>query len=157
MSSHSDKKGARYPVSQIFDPRGKEKLDQSSPKLLKFCYEPMPIITPNFITLGQMTYEKSIIKIFYACEFWHPRGTPWAAWSWCTARPDLWMCQISCCSDNLCTRYLLPNFLDFIVSAIDKQTNKKLECGPMPNVMVALPNTGGALCSMPQSLADAHY
>jgi len=32
----------------------------------------------------------------------------------------------------------------------------KLECGPMPNVMVALPNTGGALCSTPQSLADAH-
>jgi len=32
-----------------------------------------------------------------------------------------------------------------------------LECGPMPNEMVALPNIGGALCSMPQSLADAHY
>ena len=32
-----------------------------------------------------------------------------------------------------------------------------LECGPMPNVMVALPNIGGALCSTPQSLADAHY
>ena len=32
----------------------------------------------------------------------------------------------------------------------------KLEGGPMPNVMVALPNTGGALCSTPQSLADAH-
>jgi len=27
----------------------------------------------------------------------------------------------------------------------------------MPNVMVALPNIGGAVCSMPQSLADAHY
>ena len=27
----------------------------------------------------------------------------------------------------------------------------------MPNVMVTLPNIGGALCSMPQSLADAHY
>ena len=27
----------------------------------------------------------------------------------------------------------------------------------MPNVMVALPNTGGALCSTPQSLADACY
>jgi len=27
----------------------------------------------------------------------------------------------------------------------------------MPNVMVALPNTGGALCSTPQSLADAEY
>jgi len=33
----------------------------------------------------------------------------------------------------------------------------KLECGPMSNVMVALPNIGVALCSMPQSLADAHY
>jgi len=27
------------------------------------------------------------------------------------------------------------------------------KCGPMPNVMVALPNIGGALCSTPQSLA----
>ena len=26
-----------------------------------------------------------------------------------------------------------------------------------PNVMVALPNIGGALCSTPQSLADAQY
>jgi len=25
----------------------------------------------------------------------------------------------------------------------------KLECGPMPNLMVALPNIGGALCSTP--------
>ena len=32
-----------------------------------------------------------------------------------------------------------------------------LECGPMPNVMAALSNTGGALCSTSQSLADAHY
>ena len=34
---------------------------------------------------------------------------------------------------------------------------ERLECGPMPNLMVALPNVGGALCSTPQSLADAHY
>jgi len=27
----------------------------------------------------------------------------------------------------------------------------------MPNVIVALPNIGGALCSTPQSLADADY
>ena len=27
----------------------------------------------------------------------------------------------------------------------------------MANVMVTLPNIGGALCSTPQSLADAHY
>jgi len=32
-----------------------------------------------------------------------------------------------------------------------------LECGPMPNVMAALPNIVGALCSTPQSLADLHY
>jgi len=32
-----------------------------------------------------------------------------------------------------------------------------LECGPMPNVMAALPNTVGALCSTPQILADARY
>jgi len=27
----------------------------------------------------------------------------------------------------------------------------------MPNVMVTLPNIGGAFCSTPQSLANAHY
>ena len=36
-----------------------------------------------------------------------------------------------------------------------QRKNVELECGPMPNVMVALPNTGGALCSTPQSLAHA--
>jgi len=30
----------------------------------------------------------------------------------------------------------------------------KPECGPMPNVMAALLNIGGAFCSTPQSLAD---
>ena len=37
------------------------------------------------------------------------------------------------------------------------QSTTKLECGPMPNLMVALPKIAGALCSTPQSLADAHY
>jgi len=37
------------------------------------------------------------------------------------------------------------------------KNTQKLECGAMPNVMVELPNIGGALCSTPQSLADAHY
>jgi len=37
------------------------------------------------------------------------------------------------------------------------ENKTELECGPMPNVMAALPNIGGALCSTPQSLADAHY
>jgi len=43
-----------------------------------------------------------------------------------------------------------------LLNALYKMQNK-LECGPMPNLMVALPNIGGALCSTPQSLADAHY
>jgi len=38
-----------------------------------------------------------------------------------------------------------------------KKEEEELESGLMPNVMVALPNTGGALFSTPQSLADAHY
>jgi len=37
------------------------------------------------------------------------------------------------------------------------QFNLKLECGPMPIMMATLPNIGGALCSTPQSLADADY
>jgi len=40
--------------------------------------------------------------------------------------------------------------------AFDSWKNK-LECGPMPNVMAALPNIGGALCSTPKSLVDVHY
>jgi len=38
-----------------------------------------------------------------------------------------------------------------------QNVEKKLECGPMPNMMVALLNIGGTLWSTPQSLADAHY
>jgi len=37
------------------------------------------------------------------------------------------------------------------------KNRKNQKCGPMPNVMVALPNIGGAFCSTPQSLADAPY
>ena len=44
-----------------------------------------------------------------------------------------------------------------VISQQIKEVIKKLECGSMPNVMVALPNIGGALCSTPQSLADGHY
>jgi len=43
------------------------------------------------------------------------------------------------------------------VSTVRTSEKVQLECGPMPNVMVALPNIGGALCSTPQSLSDAHY
>jgi len=50
--------------------------------------------------------------------------------------------------------------LSYVSGKTDIQTlpvTAILECGPMPNLMVALPNIGGALCSTPQSLADAHY
>jgi len=45
------------------------------------------------------------------------------------------------------------------VSSYDKlrEVHDKLECAPMPNVIAALPNIGGALCSTPQSLTGAHY
>jgi len=44
-----------------------------------------------------------------------------------------------------------------MVSIDINHVQQQLECGPMRNMMVALPNIGGTLCSTPQSLADAHY
>jgi len=38
-----------------------------------------------------------------------------------------------------------------------RRGKKELQCVPTPNVMAALPNIGGALCSTPQSLADSQY
>ena len=38
----------------------------------------------------------------------------------------------------------------------NRTKHSELQCGLMPNVMAALPNIGGALCSTPQSLADAN-
>ena len=50
----------------------------------------------------------------------------------------------------------LQNAYESASEPVPLLTNVKL-CGPMPNVMAALPNIGSALCSTPQSLADAHY
>jgi len=64
----------------------------------------------------------------------------------------------------LCQLDLLKSQVNLVVHAGSSdpwigssEKNCKLECGPVPNVMVALLNIGGALCSTPQSLADAHY
>jgi len=46
--------------------------------------------------------------------------------------------------------------MEFDASCV-RQIINKLECGPMSNVMAALPNIGDALCSMLQSLADDRY
>jgi len=42
-------------------------------------------------------------------------------------------------------------------SDVQIKTIYMLECGPMPNMMAALPNIGGAFWSTLQSLADAQY
>jgi len=54
---------------------------------------------------------------------------------------------------NLAKLNIFYNFILLSVINIEcwSKTTNKLECGPMPNVMVALPNTRGALCSTPQS------
>ena len=39
----------------------------------------------------------------------------------------------------------------------NRELDRQLECGPMPNAMAAQPNIGGALRSTPKSLADAQY
>jgi len=43
------------------------------------------------------------------------------------------------------------------VNEVSQQEYDQLEMWANANVMAALPDIGGALCSMPQSLADAHY
>jgi len=46
---------------------------------------------------------------------------------------------------NALNRFRVLSSLEAVV-----ELRKKLECGPVPNVMATLPNIGGALCSMPQ-------
>ena len=54
-----------------------------------------------------------------------------------------------CICHELCCFVLLSMFLLVILMSRNIQ---KLECGPMPNVMVALPNIGGAVCSTPHGI-----
>ena len=57
-----------------------------------------------------------------------------------------------------CRATIITYMSSWVLQAIQcHQYIIKLECGPIPNVMVAMANIGGALCSTPQSLADAHY
>ena len=58
-------------------------------------------------------------------------------------------------ADDFLHKYF-SKFLKHVYTTV-KGNILQLECGPMPNLMVALPNIGGALCSTPQSMADAHY
>ena len=76
------------------------------------------------------------------------------------------VCQICLQWEGYWLRFYIPLDIKQVISemlflsnhlASTEKTKSKLECGPMPNVMVALPNIGGTLCSTLQSLADAHY
>jgi len=62
---------------------------------------------------------------------------------------------------QLCVLFVAFKTFLLIVSSYSafkpQEFQQILECGPMPNLMVALPNIGGAFCSTPQSLSDAHY
>ena len=54
--------------------------------------------------------------------------------------------------------HLLPQVI--IINSTRMWANAQRDgrkCPAIKVLMVALPNIGGALCSMPQSLADAHY
>ena len=50
----------------------------------------------------------------------------------------------------------MSNDSEMLTENLRIEKKKKLEYEPMPNVAVALPNIGDALCWTPQSLADAH-
>ena len=66
-------------------------------------------------------------------------------------------CQLSSVTNLSHVRRALRGFATDRWSLYEFKTIIKLECGPMPNVMAALLNIGGALCSTLQSLAHAHY
>jgi len=51
-------------------------------------------------------------------------------------------------------KILITIKIDNLYSPYKVAKEEKLKCRPMPNVMAALPNIGGALCSTPQSFAD---
>jgi len=65
-----DAEALRYPLSKIFAPG---KVDQSSAKSFKICYEPIPLIVLNFIELSQRMYEKSV-TIFTLFSILAPQG-----------------------------------------------------------------------------------
>jgi len=45
---------------------------------------------------------------------------------------------------------------DQMDTQVYSEKKERLECGPMPNAMVALPNTGGALCSVMLPRRESH-
>ena len=70
------------------------------------------------------------------------------------------MYDISSIFNLICTSVIISEDFDQQLSFSNSMVllkQKQLECGTMPNVIAALSNIGGALCSTVQSLADSHY
>jgi len=64
---------------------------------------------------------------------------------------------IDCCLSRYGFAANLSQQQQHICQTVSDYNMYQPECGSMPNMMAALSNIGGALCSTPQSLADAHY
>ena len=87
---------------------------------------------PNFIALGQDVREKAL-QFFKHFSILTPQEDSLGPWGQSLpivaimySRTPVWTCQISSPSENPSTRYLLPNFVDFVDNVIDK--NSKRHC-----------------------------
>jgi len=84
------------------------KLDQSSPKSVKTCYDQRPSLYQNSSRSAKQCTRKGL-HFYPMVNF----GTPGDSLG--KSSPNMEtvysMCQISSRSDNLCTRYLLPDLL----------------------------------------------
>jgi len=109
-----------------------EKVGQNSPKLLKTCYPIKPPIMPNFIETGETTSDKALQNFFHLSIFWLHRGTPGPKVTGLVVayiNPPIATCKISSRSDNPSSRYLLPNFVDFVAGVTHKNTKHKKTYG----------------------------
>jgi len=82
---------------------------------------------PNFIALGQTTYEKSVAKNFYALQYFGaPRGTPVPQFTYLgdgvQQGPLYQAAKFRPGSENPSTRYMLPKFADFVDGVTDGHT-----------------------------------
>jgi len=95
-----------------------------------------------------------------------PHSWPWQCslqvngylhWCGCSVISPTWVITAAHCKYVCFHDFLSSSSFSSTARKTQKHKHRnKLECGPMPNVMVALPNIGGALCSTPRSLPVAH-
>jgi len=84
---------------------------------------------PNFIEIGETTFEKSVTNIFTAFNILAPQGDPLGqgspVWVVGYTKPPLATCKILSRSDDPSPRYLLPNFVDFLASTTRQKDPQK--------------------------------